>query len=247
MIKGASSRLSYLKHVHQANLMAFTKEQHTFVSVIEIDCILEKGHSSASDDYTLVYYPAASFEDNTAGIKVKRVEYPSMGSFGETVHWLDTAYAEDKSEWNKHANICLSAHQMNLLVLILNTKSIVKTQKYSSTITTFQKAVSEVISQFNLNIIPVIYLTKKIGGFGDETERLETKLGLDFQVIELPQIRLIHGMTKNQILFPHLITDLDSFTPSLLGYWVIYTMMDEDLKKIEEKFEELRQTVLINE
>ncbi len=107
--------------------MAFTMEQHTFVSVFDINCINEKGYSTNSDDWTLVYYPAAYSEGNTAGIKVKKVEYPSTSGFGETVHWLDTAFAEDKSEWNKHANICLTGHQMNLLVLFLDTKSIAKT------------------------------------------------------------------------------------------------------------------------
>lgn len=128
------------------------------MAVIDLSCIRGNGFSTNNEDWTLVYYPAASPEDTSDKIKVKKVQQHSAGSnFSETVLWLDRAYAEDKGEWNKHASVCLTSHKMNLMVLFLDTKSIAKTQRYASTISTFREAVSKVISAFNLNIIPVIY------------------------------------------------------------------------------------------
>ena len=55
----------------------------------------------------------------------------------------------------------------------------------------------------------------------------------------MPQISLIHGISKKQILFPHSITDLDAFTPNLVGYWAIYTVLDEDYNSKEEELDNL--------
>ena len=109
--------------------------------------------------------------------------------------WLDTAYAEDKSEWNKHASVCLTSHKMNLLVLFLDTKSATKTQRYASTIATFKEAISKVISSFNLNVVPVVYPVLKQGNFSDTNERLERIVGLDLEGVPMPQISLIHGLS----------------------------------------------------
>ena len=53
--------------------MAFDHEQHNFLAVTEVRCIREKGFSTEGDDWTIVYYPAASSEDNSAKVKVKKV------------------------------------------------------------------------------------------------------------------------------------------------------------------------------
>ena len=49
--------------------------------------------------------------------KIRKVNYPAMASFGDIVHWLDAAYAEDTQKWSKHTHICLTAHSMNILIL----------------------------------------------------------------------------------------------------------------------------------
>lgn len=111
--------------------MAFTIEQHVFVSVYDRNCIKEHGYSSKDEDWTLVYYPAVSEtvlpDSQDYKKRVMKVHYPKSSSFGEVVHWLDAAYALDTASWSKHASICLTSHEMNLLVLYLDTKSIKKT------------------------------------------------------------------------------------------------------------------------
>ena len=120
-IKGNNAKLSFLKHVQQANLMAFTHEQHNFVSVLDTKCIKQKGHSALEQDWTLVYYPASTSQFKEP--KIRRVNYPASGAFGDIVHWLDTAYAEDTQSWSKHTHICLTSHAMNILILFTDDNS----------------------------------------------------------------------------------------------------------------------------
>ena len=56
-VRDVNGKLTFLPHLHQANLMAFDKEQLHFVSVAEQKCMREKGYSARDEDYTLVYYP----------------------------------------------------------------------------------------------------------------------------------------------------------------------------------------------
>ena len=132
-----------------------------------------------------------------------KVDYPDTKAFGETVHWLDVAYAEDTASWSKHANICLTSHKMNLLILVLDTKSALKSQRYASTIETFRQSIDQIVKEHNLRVVPVIYPAKKQGSFSDENQRLEHTINLDLERIPLPMIGLIHGPTQHHIVFPH--------------------------------------------
>lgn len=125
-----------------------------------------------------------------------KVHYPKTSSFGEVVHWLDAAYALDTASWSKHASICLTSHDMNLLVLYLDTKSIKKTQKYANAIAVFKESIDRILSTHDLKVIPVIYPANKLHGFDDETQRLDEVLGIDFGHMQMPQIGLIHGHSK---------------------------------------------------
>lgn len=151
LIKGNNAKLSFLKHVQQANLMAFTQEQHNFFSVFDINCIKEKGLSGKEQDWTLVYYPASTSPSKP---KLRKVHYPNTGAFGDIVHWLDTAYAEDTQTWSKHSHICLTSHAMNVLILFV---SDVQVDDGNAQRTIFREAIEKVISQHNLSIIPVVY------------------------------------------------------------------------------------------
>ena len=166
--------------------------------------------------------------------------------FSEVVHWLDAAYAEDTAQWSKHANICLTAHKMNILILFLDTKSIVKTQKYARVVEVFRSAIDKVLRSHNLRIVPVIYPVKKVGHFGDETERLEEILGFNAENTNLPLIGLIHGFTKKQIFFNHAIMDVDAFIPDLVGFWAVYQVLKSDLQYKKEQIEDLNKKIAQN-
>lgn len=184
--------------------MAFTREQHKFVSVLDTNCIKEKGYSAKEQDWTLVYYPTSTASSTEP--KVRRYYYPTSGGYAEVVHWLDAAYAEETMKWSKHAHVCLTSHQMNILVLFVEDEA--DNPQTAEYIRVFRKAITTVISWHNLNIIPVIYPLDKNGQsrpnarYGDAEERMEDVLGLSGspqgrQMLQsLPQIGLIHGQSK---------------------------------------------------
>ena len=72
LVKGPGAKLSFLRHVHQANLIAFEREQHDFVAVYDMNCIKEKGFSHDENDWALVYYPA----NKEAKTRALIVRYP---------------------------------------------------------------------------------------------------------------------------------------------------------------------------
>ncbi len=77
--------------------------------------------------------------------KVMKVEYPNSKGFADVVHWLDTAYAEETATWSKHANICLKSHEMDMLILLLDTDSIAESKEYQDVIDVFKKAIEKII------------------------------------------------------------------------------------------------------
>ena len=162
--------------------MAFTHEQHNFVSVLDPKCIRERGFSAEEQDWTLVYYPGRSGFTYMKSPKIRKVNYPASAGFGDVVHWLDAAYAEDTQQWSKHTHICLTSHAMNILILF--TEDGDDPSDLNENINkVFRQAISRVTSLYNLSIVPVVYPLQKgevnqKRRFGDETELLEDVLGL---------------------------------------------------------------------
>ena len=229
-MRNTDGKLGFLKHVHQANLMAFSKEQHDFVAVFDRNCMNKLGYSSKEQDWTLVYYPSNAKSTSDPKVKAMKVHYPQVTSYGETVHWLDMVYAEDTMRWNKHANICLQSHGINMAILILDTNSLRNLSKQQhEMVRVFRAGVSHVINVHQMKLVPVVYPVRKEGKFGDETLRLEKVIGVDLQNVPLPQLLLVNGKTKSNARFGYAMMDPDAFIPELVQHWIINRILNDDL------------------
>ena len=116
---------------------------------------------------------------------------------------------------------------MNMLILFSNNTDVNQSED-SHISQVFKQSIDKVTSSFNLDIIPVIYLVFQNGPFMDETERLENIFGLNRNAMQLPQIGLIHGVTKNHVPYPHVIMDEYEFTPDIVGYWAVFEILKAD-------------------
>ena len=101
-VRDVNGKLTFLPHLHQANLMAFEKEQINFVSVVDQKCMREKGYSARDEDFTLVYYPGQESPPS-----VNEVIYPKKLTFGQATTWINLQYAWDKLVFNKHARVSI--------------------------------------------------------------------------------------------------------------------------------------------
>ena len=90
-VKGLNGKLVFLPHLHQANLMAFDKEQLNFVAIPDQKCMREKGYSARDEDYTLVYYPGEGKVPSELPIV-----YPRSLTFGQATSWINLQYSHDR-------------------------------------------------------------------------------------------------------------------------------------------------------
>ena len=135
-IRDVNGKLTFLPHLHQANLMAFEKEQINFVSVIDQKCMKEKGFSARDEDFTLVYYPGKESPPS-----INAVIYPKKLSFGQATTWINLQYAWDKVVFNKHARVSIQNYQMNALVLFIDSVSAIKSVRYEELLQIFRDTV----------------------------------------------------------------------------------------------------------
>ena len=156
------------------------------------------------------------------------VEYPHFRSFGQTVHWLDVRYAMETMTWSKHANVCLQSHQNNLVVLLLDTDD-VGDPRYERVVTLFKESLFRPVNIHKIELVPVIYAVRQGGPFGDESERLEHILNIQVDKIKLPQILMIHGLSRRNLVFEHSVGDVEEFTAELLAYWIVNQVLRADL------------------
>ena len=55
-VRGPNGKLSFLPHIHQANMMSFSIEQKRFVAVPDQNCMRKLGFSAKDEDWTLAFY-----------------------------------------------------------------------------------------------------------------------------------------------------------------------------------------------
>ena len=211
-------------------MMAFDSEIHAFVAVHDQNCIKAHGYVVGYNDWTMAYYPAGSEKASRA----LTVRYPQHKGFGEIVHWLDQSYAADTMAWSKHANRSIFSHQISSIILFIDAAS-QSDEKYEATVKTFRSGMDKVIDVHAMELVPIVYPVRQTEAFGDESERLDQLLGINFDGVQLPQMILIHGATKQHTVFPHPIADKDQFISDLVAYWSIMHLLKSDLSYIQSQ------------
>ena len=122
----------------------------------------EKGYSARDEDYTLVYYPGQGKAGNDLPIT-----YPNKLTFGQATSWINLQYAWDRQVFNKHARVSIQNYQMNTLVLFIDSKSAVKTERYKDLVALYREAVEKFIKVKAVPMVTFVYPWDKPGFYGD--------------------------------------------------------------------------------